>query len=68
MRQRWQASWRLSNGVPCTFTFDSLASRMIAHIDFKLQLLACNERVPEQYELEEIACFLESTVQERQEA
>jgi hypothetical protein len=53
MRHRWVGRWMLEE-VPCSFTFDSLRSRVIAGIDFTLKISAINEQVPEHFELEDL--------------
>jgi hypothetical protein len=52
MRQRWVARWT-QDGLPYEHHFTSLSNRVIARIDFGLNIVDLGYQIPEGVELEE---------------
>lgn len=55
MRKRqWIATWHTPDSKLHTYVFESIDSRGIAGIDFRLALLAQGRKVPQTYVLDEL--------------
>jgi hypothetical protein len=50
---KWLASWVDNAGNKRTYTFHGPNSRVVARVDFQLQLMEQKEPVPDEFELEE---------------